>query len=47
MSVINILSDGSRVDDLTGYTVTLEDLTTLRQIVHSINSRITAMEAES
>ena len=35
--VINILKDGTRVEDMTGYIVKVEDVPTVYQILHKIN----------
>lgn len=39
MTVIHILKDGSRIDDIRGHVVKLEDASTLYQLIHKINQK--------
>ena len=39
MSVYHILKDGSRVDDITGHVVKMEDAELLYRFIHSINQK--------
>jgi hypothetical protein len=39
MRVIHILKDGSRVDDITGRVVRMEDAETLYKMIHAINNK--------
>lgn len=39
MRVIHILKDGSRVDDISGHVVRMEDAETLYKMIRKINSK--------
>ena len=39
MEIIHVLKDGSRVDDIRGHIVKLEDASPLYQLVHKINRK--------
>ena len=40
MRVIHILKDGSRIDDITGHVVKLEDAETVYSLIRNINRKI-------
>ena len=46
MSVIHILKDGRRVNDITGHVVRVEDVSPLYQMLHSINRKRTEKKNE-
>ena len=39
MSVIHILKDGSRVDDIKGHVIRLEDAELLYRFIHNVNQK--------
>lgn len=47
MSVIHILKDGSRVDDIKGHVIRLEDAELLYRFIHNVNQKKTVGKLET